>query len=236
MQGAMEQQHQSQLSHQSQPRPQLQEQVTLHVAVEKVDVEAVARCLAAGAAAKARNASGSTALQVAVQGCAEEATESPARLEVMQLLLEHGANPNMLDDMGQSLLHTAAAYSRMGAMRLLLQHGANITVQDSLKRTPVSLAVRLGHTQALQLLCDHTAASEDVLTMLQSAVQLAVQQWQWQCCGVLLKAGGQRGGLEWVSQQVTGLDASDICSLGAAVVEGWVQESDFLRAAGASEG
>lgn len=208
-----------------QPQPQLQEHVTLHVAVEKLEVAAVARRLASGAAANARNASGSTALQIAVQGCSEEATESPARLQVMQLLLEHGENPNTLDDLGQSPLHTAAAYSRVGAMRLLLKHGADITLQDSLGRTPVLLAVRLGHKQALQLLCDNAPTSESTLQVLQSAVQLAVEQRQWQCCVVLLKAGGQRGGLEWVSKQVSGLTAADISSMGAAVVEGWVQET-----------
>jgi ankyrin repeat protein len=228
----MEQLHLSQPAQQSQPQPQLQEQMTLHEAVEKLEVEAVAKCLAAGAAVNAGNASGSTALQIAVQGCAEEATDCSARLKIMQLLLEHGANPNMLDGLGQSLLHTAASYSRLGAMKLLLQHGASITVQDLLRKTPVSVAVTLGHTQAVRLMCEHAAASQDVLTTLQSAVQLAVQlavqHCQWECCGVLLKAGGQRSGLEWVSKQVSGLDASTISSLGAAVVGGWVQETAAL--------
>lgn len=191
-------------------------QQNLHSAAERGDAAAVLACLKAGADVTACN----TALQLALQG------STPEHLVVAELLLEHGADPNVLDDLHQTPLHAAASFCRVPAARLLLQHGAKATVQDTLGRTPLSLAVRLGHSSMVQLLCEHIDASQSTaLESLQSVVRLASEQKQWECWAHLLKAGAKLGGLEWVCQQVTELGAAD-CSLACtAVVQAWVGET-----------
>jgi len=47
-------------------------------------------------------------------------------LDVVKLLLEHGADPNVQDDEGETPLHHAAAWrDNVDIVRLLLEHGAD---------------------------------------------------------------------------------------------------------------
>lgn len=68
---------------------------------------------------------GETALMLAVRAKSEQ----PASLEVVKLLLAHGASVNTQDHGGRSALMHAVAAKHATAMELLLEFGANVNLQ-----------------------------------------------------------------------------------------------------------
>ncbi|KAF9033131.1 DHHC palmitoyltransferase-domain-containing protein [Panaeolus papilionaceus] len=61
----------------------------------------------------------------------------------VDLLLRHGANPNLKDDAGLSPLHWAVVKGNRVAIRRLIEKGADLTVKDGEGRTPRDMAVEL---------------------------------------------------------------------------------------------
>jgi ankyrin repeat protein len=58
-------------------------------------------------------------------------------LEIVELLLEHGANPNVQDNDGRTPLHYAVENCHVGVARVLLDHGADPTIRDNNGMTPL---------------------------------------------------------------------------------------------------
>jgi ankyrin repeat protein len=58
-------------------------------------------------------------------------------LHVVELLLQHGANVNAVNNGGVTALHWACTMHDVELVRLLLQCQANIHVQDALQQTPI---------------------------------------------------------------------------------------------------
>lgn len=65
-------------------------------------------------------------------------------LNLMRVLLEHGADPNARQSGGFTPLHTAADRGDVEMARLLLEHGADLAVEDDEGRTPPDLAREKG--------------------------------------------------------------------------------------------
>ncbi|KAJ5936943.1 hypothetical protein N7466_003393 [Penicillium verhagenii] len=78
-------------------------------------------------------------------------------LEVVQLLLDRGADPNSADEHGQTLVFRAAEYGRLTVVQLLLDRGGDINAADNDRRTPVYIAVERGYLGVVQLLLDRGA-------------------------------------------------------------------------------
>ena len=76
--------------------------------------------------------------------------------EAVQILLEHGADPNLKDRRGSSELHTAAT-KRVGAaiITLLIEHGADVNATDRHFMTPLDVAIENGRKSNAQLLRKH---------------------------------------------------------------------------------
>jgi ankyrin repeat protein len=56
----------------------------------------------------------------------------------VKLLLEHGANPNIQEDInGYTPLHYAVEDCFVDVVRVLLDHGADPTIRDNEGRTPL---------------------------------------------------------------------------------------------------
>lgn len=75
----------------------------------------------------------STLLHVACASCQD--------VEVVGMLLNAGANPNALDDVGRSSLHNAYIFSVSAKLTtpivdLLLSHGAKLEIKDNYGKTP----------------------------------------------------------------------------------------------------
>ena len=89
------------------------------------------------------------------------------QVHIMQVLLDHGANPNSRDNHNCTPLHHSSwrakdHYFRMGTVegvRLLLKHGAIIDAEDENGRTPLQLALEHGRDDIATCLKEHGASS-----------------------------------------------------------------------------
>ncbi len=88
-------------------------------------------------------------------------------LEIVRLLLQHGADPNLPEEgiapRGHAL-YSAAANGHFEIVQLLLQHGAHPNVAVESSADTLSRVISNGDTRMLELLCAHGAArSVDLL-------------------------------------------------------------------------
>lgn len=60
--------------------------------------------------------------------------------DIVHLLLEHGANPDQRDCLGNTPLHLAAVTSKIAVVTLLLKAGTNVLSSDERGRNPLQLA------------------------------------------------------------------------------------------------
>jgi ankyrin repeat protein len=94
------------------------------------------------------------------------------RVEVVCLLLEHGANVGAEDDNGRTPLHDAADYraidpnyltvehhisGKVDVVRVLLEHGAKVGAEDNEGRTPLHMAAKYGEIKVVRVLLEHGA-------------------------------------------------------------------------------
>ena len=57
--------------------------------------------------------------------------------EVVRLLLEHGADVNLMNHEGSTALHTVAFFCRPELVSMLLEHGADTKLKNKYGRTPL---------------------------------------------------------------------------------------------------
>ena len=75
------------------------------------------------------------------------------RLEVVSLLLQRGANPNVRAEFnGQVALHFAAKKGNLAVVSLLLEKGAEPNVQDPSRQTPLWSASFFNHPEVIRIL------------------------------------------------------------------------------------
>ena len=154
----------------------------LHWATYRDDIAMVARLIAAGADVNRANRYGATPLSLACVAAnpaiveplldvgaypnLAAAGEPPlltcartGRVETVELLLAHGANPNVTDDWkGQTALMWAVAEDHVAIIDTLVVHGADVNVTAT-GLTPLLLAVQLGQEASMHTLL---AAGADV--------------------------------------------------------------------------
>ena len=75
-----------------------------------------------------------------------------AHLDIVRMLLEHGADPNRPTTGGYTPLFAAAAEGQAEVARLLLQKGAIVDVACLSGATPLYMAAQEGHTEVVELL------------------------------------------------------------------------------------
>lgn len=76
------------------------------------------------------------------------------QINVIELLLKHGANPNIQDDRGWTPLHRAVISEKYKIIKLLLAHGA-LSIPDNEGYTPLHHAANGNDLTSAQLLLDH---------------------------------------------------------------------------------
>ena len=73
-------------------------------------------------------------------------------IDVVRVLLIHGANPNIQNVDGVTPLHNSIFEGHVETVKLLLEYGANPAVYDRLGNTPIDLAKRSANSQLRGLL------------------------------------------------------------------------------------
>src|SRR6185312_16415307 len=117
-------------------------------AVQADDRASVARILATHPNVNFQQDDGSTALAWAAVRC---------NIEVAQLLMKAGANPNLTNEQGVGPLYIAIENRSTPMVRMLLSHGANPNRARSNGETPLMLATRLGQIEVMKTLLDRGA-------------------------------------------------------------------------------
>jgi ankyrin repeat protein len=111
----------------------------LHSAAWYGDFEMVQVFLGYKADINARSDDNWTSLHEASEG--DYSSQNIPRLpDVARLLLERGADVNVLDGHNVTPLHLAAKHGRVGVVRVLLEHGANVGAEDEKGSTPLHAA------------------------------------------------------------------------------------------------
>jgi len=119
----------------------------IHEAVQKGDVEKVQTLLRQNPAlVDTRDEFDRTPLHWAVRG---------VHFELMQLLIEKGADINAKDNAWITPLHSVASRGHKQAAELLIAKGADLTAEDTTGNTPLSYSVSGGHKEVVKLLLDH---------------------------------------------------------------------------------
>jgi ankyrin repeat protein len=78
-------------------------------------------------------------------------------LDVLGLLLDHGAEINAKGYFGMTPLHAASKFGNLKAMKLLLENGADMDARNNDNDTPLGTASHFGNLGAVQLLVEHGA-------------------------------------------------------------------------------
>ena len=78
-------------------------------------------------------------------------------VDIVRLLLDHGADPNIPDNSHSTPLHHASSSGLLDVARLLLSYGANIDEKDKEGKTPLQVASEDGHHEMTKLLLEHGA-------------------------------------------------------------------------------
>jgi ankyrin repeat protein len=86
-----------------------------------------------------------------------EAADEPARVELIDLLVAHGADVNARNQRRVTPLHMAARYGLALTAAALLRHGAEVDARDVNNETPLYRAVNLGHLDVARILLEHRA-------------------------------------------------------------------------------
>ena len=72
--------------------------------------------------------------------------------DVVRVLLNAGADPNIADDVGDTPLHVAAAYGHKMVVEMLLNAGADANMENNNRETPLYWAKRHSQKDAIKRL------------------------------------------------------------------------------------
>lgn len=79
------------------------------------------------------------------------------RLETTRVLLKHGGDPQLANDMGQIPLAGAAFKGDAAMARLLIEHGADVNARMADGKTPLMFAAMFNRLEIIDLLLAHGA-------------------------------------------------------------------------------
>lgn len=113
-------------------------------------------------------------------------------IEILKLLLNKYAKPNLTIEKYYSALHVAVAKNNLSAVFLLIKNGARINQFDKHEQSPLHLAATFGYTDIASILIDHNAAvnlrnSADV-----TALHLACMLGHFDVACLLVKHGADK--------------------------------------------
>ena len=183
--------------------------LSLACASGNASVSVIAQLLDAGADANHALRAGETPLMTAAR---------TATADVIEVLLAHGADPNVREPVrGQTSLMWAAAVGNVEAIEALLAGGADLVAVSEerdfrfrnsgnggvgrapaasmIQFSPLMFAVRGGHLDAVRTLLDAGAAANDAIPDGTSALIVAIINAHWELAAYLLDRGADPNGM-----------------------------------------
>ena len=160
---------------------------------------------------KALDEDGLTPLQAAVQASYAAGASEESLAQVVQALLERGADPRVVDTWGRTLLHGMAS-KRMAEQ--LLAAGALVDAADRNGATPLISAVNLGQVGVAEALVAHGAALDQRDSEGWSAIERAVQVGAVPMVAWLASRGAAGGAL------LAAVQANEPAAVDAALASG----------------
>ena len=159
--------------------------MSIHEAAATGNIERLKQQLNAGTDVNQKNSyDGSTALNHAAWH---------GHMEIVQLLLENGANTNAKRNDGWAPLHDAAAQGHEEIAELLIANGADINTKDDGERTPLYAAAGKGQKNIVEILiakgADVNAISKDGRGY--TPLDLAIHYKRAETADLLRKHGGK---------------------------------------------
>jgi ankyrin repeat protein len=101
---------------------------------------------------------------------------SMGNVEIVRLLLRHGADPSITTESDQTALMLAAHYGHVEIVNVLIAAGADVNVAESrYGYTPLASAARKGQTAVVLVLLDARADTQKRTSDGRTALQLASQ-------------------------------------------------------------
>ncbi len=87
---------------------------------------------------------------------------SNGNLNVLKMLLSHGAQINSVSSTGETPLHFAARFGQLAALKVLIAHGARLNEKTKhTKATPLLVAAESGHEVIIRTLLDSGAKKNE---------------------------------------------------------------------------
>ena len=125
----------------------------LQIAAANVNLEAAQLLLNHKAYVNSRDGDGETPLSNTIRWrCSSQEDEA---VDVVQRLLEHGADPNAGGRSHSTPLHEASSRGSLEVARLLHKYGAKVDVKDAEGKTPFQIASEKGYHEIAKLLSEH---------------------------------------------------------------------------------
>jgi hypothetical protein len=106
------------------------------------------------------------------------------KVNVVEMLLKYGADPNEMRDVyrgeGPTALHYAAMGGNMKVVEILLQLEVNVDQQDHMGMTPLHYAAMSGHEEVVEilLLCNADIYRKDERGWTAAEVAESKQKWK----------------------------------------------------------
>ena len=110
-------------------------------------------------------------------------------VEVMQYLLEHGADKEKANDNGATPLYVAAQYGYVATAQCLVEHGADKDKADEYGTSPLSIAAKGGFVEVVQCLVERGADKERAKRNGETALFVASQHKQVAVVQYLVEQG-----------------------------------------------
>ncbi|KAK5125453.1 hypothetical protein LTR85_000562 [Meristemomyces frigidus] len=157
----------------------------LWCAISAYHIDAARLLLRSGARVSLRSAAGGGLLplhQAAVTG----------QSAMCELLLERGAQVDMVDDENSTALHYAAACGSTASVKVLLLHGADVSATQNQGLTPAHWAAHKGHAEVLSTLLAYGAPVNAAAEEGAHPLHLAANRGHTAAVRLLLEHGAAR--------------------------------------------